>query len=134
VDETLGMNTRSAARISTTSVGLVLERMPYRENCIIIQGYFPETFDLKGETFCFVNLDMDLYQPTKAALNIFWPLMSSPCRVSDNCRAGGGVILLHDYFSKKFNGIRRAVDEFTFENNISAIPIGDYYSIALVKY
>jgi O-methyltransferase len=52
-----------------------------------------------------VNLDADLYNPTKAGLEYFYPLLSP-----------GGVIIIHDY-NYKWPGIKKAVDEFA-----SAIP------------
>jgi O-methyltransferase len=52
-----------------------------------------------------VNLDVDLYAPTKAGLEYFYPLLSP-----------GGVIIIHDY-NYKWPGIKKAVDEF-----VSAIP------------
>lgn len=96
-------------------------KLPHPEQCVIKKGYFPETFDLEKEQFAFVHLDTDLYQPTLAGLEIFYPLMSP-----------GGVILVHDYFNG-LSGVTKAVDEFTGKNKINAIPIGDQYSAAIVK-
>jgi O-methyltransferase len=48
-----------------------------------------------------VNLDADLYKPTKAGLEYFYPLLSP-----------GGVIIIHDY-NYKWPGIKRAIDEFS---------------------
>jgi O-methyltransferase len=47
-----------------------------------------------------VNLDADLYNPTKAGLEYFYPLLSP-----------GGVIIIHDY-NYKWPGIKKAVDDF----------------------
>ncbi|MDX9905996.1 MAG: TylF/MycF/NovP-related O-methyltransferase [Bacteroidales bacterium] len=55
--------------------------------------------------FALVNLDADLYNPTKAGLEYFYPRLSP-----------GGVIFIHDY-THKWPGIKRATDEF-----ISKIP------------
>jgi len=55
--------------------------------------------------FALVNLDADLFKPTKAGLEYFYPLLSP-----------GGVIIIHDY-NYKWPGIKKAVDEFA-----SAIP------------
>lgn len=107
-----------------TSVNLVMSKMPHPENVIIKQGYVPETFAGLEEKFCFVNLDMDLYQPTLAALEWFWPRM-----------VDGGVILIHDYFDETgtFPNLKKAVIRFTEKNHINSIPIGDDLSIALLK-
>jgi O-methyltransferase len=52
-----------------------------------------------------VNLDADLYNPTKKGLEYFYPRLSP-----------GGVIIVHDY-NFKWPGIKKAVDEF-----VSTIP------------
>ena len=104
-----------------SSIETVRNILPNPEKCIIKKGFFPETFNIIDERFVFVNLDADLYQPIKAGLEIFYPLMSR-----------GGVILVHDYFGM-LSGVTKAVDEFTRINNLTAIPIGDYLSIAIVK-
>lgn len=50
--------------------------------------------------FSLVNLDADLYLPTKAALEYFYPRLSP-----------GGIIIIHDY-NFKWPGIKKAADEF----------------------
>lgn len=58
--------------LSDTSIELVLSKMPYPNNVVIKKGYFLETASgLENETFCFVNLDADLYEPIKAGLEFF---------------------------------------------------------------
>jgi hypothetical protein len=79
----------------------VMKRMPLPENVIIKQGRVPDTFEGVNDKFCFVNLDMDLYAPTLAALKFFWGKMVS-----------GGLLLLHDYFCDELPGVKKAVDEF----------------------
>ena len=111
-------------QFASTSVGLVLSKMSHAENVIIKKGYVPETFDGIDETFCFVNLDMDLYQPTYAALKWFWPRMVK-----------NGVVLIHDFFDETdtFPNLKKAVIKFAEENDVRMIPIGDNLSIALIK-
>lgn len=66
---------------SDTSLELVKAKMPHLERCEFIQGFFPQSaFESleKGvlkedESFAFVNLDMDLYEPIKAGLEFFYP-------------------------------------------------------------
>lgn len=102
----------------------VKARMPYPEKIIICQGYFPESAKEISGQFCFVNLDMDLYQPQLEGLRFFWDKMEK-----------GGVILLHDYFHPDLPGVRAAVTDFEKEINmrLSKIPIGDECSIAIIK-
>lgn len=118
------LSTAKEGDYSYTSERAVMEKMIYPENCIIHKGYFPETAkDLTGE-FCFVNLDLDLYEPTYNGLNFFIS------RLTDN-----GIILVHDYFAENFKGPKKAVDRFIkeYSGNIKISPIGDGLSIMLIK-
>jgi hypothetical protein len=62
-----------------TSPSLVLSVMPHPETCEFVVGHIPDSllghnFD-DDQKFCFVSLDLDLYQPTYDALAFFWPRM-----------------------------------------------------------
>lgn len=110
---------------SNTSVELVLSKMPYPTQCNIKKGWFPQSATgLESEKFCFVNLDCDLYEPILAGLEFFYPKMVS-----------GGVILIHEYFSQGYVGVKEAVREFYTRTgcNATKIPIGDSLSIAVIK-
>lgn len=110
-------------KFKNSSVEYVLSKMPHRENCIIRQGYFPDTArGLEDERYAFANIDADLYKPILAGLEYFWP------RMSDN-----GYIFVHDYFSFSYAGARKAVEEFAERNEIGFVPIGDTLSVAFVK-
>ncbi len=102
----------------------VKARMLYPEKTIICQGYFPESVKRINDQFCFVNLDMDLYQPQIEGLRFFWDKMEK-----------GGVILLHDYFHPDLPGVKAAVSDFEKEINMKLpkVPIGDECSIAVIK-
>lgn len=104
-----------------TNADAVLESMPYKENCTIKQGYFPDTFDLGDEKFVFVSLDMDLYKLMKDALEIFYPRLSK-----------GGYIMAHDYHNKLFKGTKQDIDEFCQENGVTIIPIADLFGSVLI--
>ncbi|MCU0370529.1 MAG: TylF/MycF family methyltransferase [Bacteroidales bacterium] len=69
-----------------------------------------------------VNLDADLYQPTRAGLAYFYPLLSP-----------GGVIIVHDY-NYKWPGIKMAVDEFaaTIPESVVMVPDMDG-SVMIIK-
>lgn len=100
--------------------------MKYPERCIFKAGYFPETASGIEEEFCFVNLDLDLYQPTLEGLRWFEDRMVS-----------GGVILIHDYFADNFRGVRQAVDEYMRDRKrkeLHLMPIGDGISIAICGF
>jgi len=108
----------------------IINLMPYPDKIITKKGYFPETFVNIDDKFVFVNLDFDLYKPTLAGLELFYPNIVS-----------GGVILIHDYFTDailvdnkyEFTGVKQAVDEFCALNNIYALPIADEMSVAIIK-
>jgi O-methyltransferase len=107
-----------------TGSDFVMRKMPYPKNVVIKKGYFPESMQGVEDKFCFVNLDMDLYVPMLNGLRFFWEKI-----------VNGGCILLHDYFSDVFQGVKQAVDTFEREREIqiAKTPIGDGCSIALLK-
>ena len=80
----------------------------------IHEGYFPETIKgLENEIFALVNMDADLYNPTIAGLEFFYPRLSP-----------GGVMLVHDY-NPKWEGVMKAVDEFSRKIPESVISLPD---------
>lgn len=108
-----------------TSEQLVLNKLPFKERAIIRKGYFPETtVGIPEEKYIFVNLDFDLYKPILSGLEYFYP------RMYDD-----GIILIHDYFTEFYHGVKAAVD--VFEENLGhklrRFPIGDGISIAIIK-
>lgn len=102
----------------------VKARMLYPENIWIRKGYFPDSAKGIDDKFCFVNLDMDLYQPELEGLRFFWSKMEI-----------GGVILLHDYFEANLPGVKAAVEDFEKEMGriLPKVPIGDNCSLAIIK-
>lgn len=66
----------------------------------LYKGLFPGTAEVvKDKRFAFVHLDMDLYEPMKAALEFFYPRMSR-----------GGIVVIHDYPTAQ--GVKTACEEF----------------------
>lgn len=113
-----------ANHLKNVNVEETLAKMPFREQIDVKIGRFPETAEGIKDKFAFVNLDMDLYEPTIGGLRIFYPLM-----------ADGGVILVHDYFSKVYPGIEKAIDDYERELGfrLHKMPIGDDISMAIIK-
>lgn len=105
-----------------TSIDLVMSKMSHPTQCIIKKGYFPGTAEGIVDTFCFVSLDCDLYDPIWSGLEWFYPRMEK-----------GGVILVHDYYNPNFLGTKKAVDKFCERENVSFLPVGDYLSVAIRK-
>lgn len=112
-------------RFSDTSEELVLGRMPHPEKCILRRGYFPETAEgLENERYAFVSMDADLYLPTLAGLEYFFPRLSA-----------GGVIVLHDFDNSQFAGVGKAVEEYEAQNGpLRSVPLGDLHgSLVIIK-
>ncbi len=66
------------------------------------RGWIPQSFaSFAARPVKFVHVDVDMYEPTKAALEFFWDSL-----VSDGC------IVVDDYNHGLFEGATRAVDEF----------------------
>ena len=113
-----------------TSVGAVLERLPHPELCKVRKGHFPETAaGLSHTDFAFVSLDADLYEPTMAGMEFFYPRLNE-----------GGAILVHDYHNTRFKGVRQAVKEYEQKlikaggAPLKLIPLGDLHgSCVIVK-
>lgn len=72
-------------------------------NIELIPGYFSQTLCTfaapKG--FCFVHLDVDLYDSYRECLDFFYPRM-----------VPGGIILLDEYNDPPWSSCNKAVDEF----------------------
>lgn len=85
------------------------------------KGFFPESIppQLQSETFAFVHLDADLYDPTLSGLKFFYPRL-----------ARRGILLIHDY--NAWPGARRAVDEFFADRAELPIPMPDKSGSALI--
>lgn len=86
-------------------------------------GYFPQTAAMvpESERFAVVHLDMDLYQPTKAACEFFYPRLEP-----------GGLLIVHDYHSGVWPGVQRALDEFLADKPERPVVIPDKSGTAVV--
>jgi O-methyltransferase len=92
--------TYTPENFADTDIAAVMSRIGDEHNIIIHQGYFPDSAADFREPVALANIDADLYMPTRAGLERFYPLLSP-----------GGVILVHDY-NHKWPGVMQAVDEF----------------------
>lgn len=76
-------------------------------------GWIPARFpDVDGRQFSLVHVDVDLYDPTKASLDFFWPRMVS-----------GGVVLMDDYGYATCPGARRAADELAAREGLVILEL-----------
>jgi len=84
-------------------------------------GCFSKTAKIvEHEQFALVNMDADLYNPTKAGLEFFYPRL-----------APGGVIIVHDY-NPHWQGIRKAVDDFAQTVSCPVVPLIDKDSSVMI--
>lgn len=112
----------SYTHYANTSIEMVLKKMIHPEKCVVRKGMFPETVTGSDEKYVFVSIDPDLYAPTLAGLQFFYPRL-----------VPGGGIFVHDYFSAEDPGVKRAVEEFKQNHSISMSPLGDYRTLAIIK-
>lgn len=91
-------------------------------NLFLHKGYFPETFvGFENAKFRFVHLDVDLYDPIVSGLEIFWPKL-----------VPGGAVLVHDYLSPQYPGVKDAVDSYFEPLGITPVPWCDRLGTALI--
>lgn len=69
------------------------------DNVVFYKGFFPETAAGLEKQFCFVHVDVDLYQSVIDACNYFWPRLVPE-----------GMIVFDDYGALSCKGARVAVD------------------------
>lgn len=101
--------------LGDTSIEEVKKKLTYPKLCVYKKGYFPETTEGMEENFVFVSIDLDLYKPTLEALKYFYPRLTQP-----------GFIFVHDYNQQRYIGTPKAVKQFSKENELTFLPIGDF--------
>jgi len=89
------------------------------------KGWIPEIFEkvpLATKNFALVHIDVDLYKPTKACLEYFYPRMSP-----------GGIVFISNYNVSYWPGCRKAVDEFVASNQITFFLANQVEGCVIVK-
>ncbi len=85
------------------------------------KGWIPAVFaDLPETRWSFVHVDVDLYEPTYATLEYFYPRLVE-----------GGVILCDDYGSAIFPGAQRAWHRFCDERDVRFVMLDTGQSVIL---
>ena len=90
-------------------------------NYRIYPGWIPDRFvEVSEHRFCFVHIDVDLYRPTKASLEFFFPRLNK-----------GAILLMDDVGFKSCPGATRAATEFFHEREEPMIflPTGQAFAI-----
>lgn len=108
----------------SSSVDRVKKNLGDTRNVHFRKGYFPDTAKgLEDEKFAFVHLDVDLYNPTLAGLEFFYPRMPR-----------GGYIFVHDYNNPESNrGVSQAVELFFKDKIESVIELPDAGGSVVVR-
>ena len=92
-----------------SNIDSVRQYLSEYSNVFFHRGWFPDTAAaVEDERFSFVHLDVDLYEPTRAGLEFFYPRLSS-----------GGVLLSHDYY---FAGVQKAFTDFFADKPEIVVP------------
>lgn len=109
-----------------TSLSHVKNYLSQYPRVIYIDGTFPDSLDasenllaIREETFCLVNLDVDLYQSTLDALEFFFPRLVK-----------GGRLISHNYNQKgspggRTPGVREAFIEYFKDKEHKIIEIAE---------
>jgi O-methyltransferase len=106
---------------SDTSVESVLKLMPFPQKCKPVKGFFPESAKNIEDSFVFISLDADLYEPIYKGLQFFYPKL-----------VGGGYIFIHDFNNDAYKGARQAVEQFCAEQKINYLPVPDLGGSAII--
>ncbi len=107
---------------SQTSLSFV-RQLVGEQGVVYVPGYFPQSIppDI-AERFSVVHLDCDLYAPMQAGLAFFYPRLSP-----------GGLLLVHDYSSDYFPGVKQAIDEFVAKIPENLVLLPDKSGSAVVR-
>jgi hypothetical protein len=121
-----GIDENHEKSFADTSISYVKQTINQPENnkIIYVPGYFPQsiTQEATEETYAFVSVDCDLYEPMKQALLFFYPKMSK-----------GGYLFLHDYSSALWEGGSRAIDEFLVQSGEYITLLPDKSGTAVIR-
>jgi O-methyltransferase len=111
-------------RFRDTSVEMVKRALGDLNYVIFRKGYFPETAKgLEQEKFAFVMLDLDLYKPTVAGMEFFYPRLVS-----------GGYLFAHDYNSPESDyAVSRAVNEYMKDKPEKIIELPDRWGSIVIR-
>jgi O-methyltransferase len=111
-------------RFRDTSAEAVRRRVGSSANVILVPGHVPETLQYAaGERFAVVLLDLDLYEPTRASLEFFYPLLEP-----------GAYLVMHDYNNSESEwACKRAFDAFLEGRPERIVELGDVWGSALIR-
>jgi hypothetical protein len=119
-----GIDRNVVPGFTDTSLSRVKSVVGSSDNTIYIKGYFPESVTpaASSETYAFVHIDCDLYEPMKNGLAFFYPRMNP-----------GAMLVLHDYSSGHWSGAKKAIDEFCGMTGETIILMPDKSGTAILR-
>ena len=112
------------SRFRDTSAEAVRGRVGPSQNVVLVPGHVPGTLErVAGERFAMVLLDLDLYEPTRASLEFFYPLLEP-----------GAYLVMHDYNNSESDwACKRAFDAFLERRRERIVELGDVWGSALIR-
>ena len=112
------------SRFRDTSAEAVRRRVGPSQNVVLVPGHVPGTLErVAGERFAMVLLDLDLYEPTRASLEFFYPLLEP-----------GAYLVMHDYNNSESDwACKRAFDAFLERRRERIVELGDVWGSALIR-
>ena len=112
------------SRFRDTSAEAVRGRVGPSQNVVLVPGHVPGTLErVAGERFAMVLLDLDLYEPTRASLEFFYPLLEP-----------GAYLVMHDYNNSESDwACKRAFDAFLEGRRERIVELGDVWGSALIR-
>jgi SAM-dependent methyltransferase len=120
-----GIDADKSLYLQDTSVDLVKEVLGEESSvCEFVKGRFPASLlpCHDSRKYAAISLDCDLYEPMKAGLSFFYRRMPK-----------GGILFLHDYSSLRWDGARKAIDEFCRETGEYPVLLPDKSGTAVVR-
>src|SRR5436309_1051358 len=111
-------------RFRDTSEAAVRRALGGSPQVVIRAGRFPETLTgLEGERFAVVLLDLDVFNPTLAGLEFFYPRL-----------ARGGYLFVHDFNSpESISACRRAVTQFMADKPEQTVELPATWGSAVIR-
>jgi O-methyltransferase len=115
---------RDDSRFRDTSEDAVRRALGGGRNVVFRKGRFPETAaGLEAERFAFALLDLDVFEPTVAGLEFFYPRLSA-----------GGYLFVHDFNNPESNyACRRAVTRFMADQPEKLVELPDVWGSVVIR-
>ena len=112
------------SRFRDTSSEAVRRSLGAADNVVIRKGRFPATAaGLEGERFAFALLDLDVFEPTLAGLEFFYPRL-----------AHGAYLFVHDFNNPESNrACRRAVTKFMTDKPEQLVELPDVWGSVVLR-